>query len=93
MIGCGQQIEKSMGKQEVEAPGFYEAWLFSLLDDCGNNKSGANPKFQEIYRNVSSVLSELVHSYKQDNCSVFFSLSPQYNFNLEHLSILFSCHG
>lgn len=55
--------------------GFHSIQLFSLLNNHRNSQLEINPKFQQIHRNVSSLLSQLVHYYQQAKCSVSFSHS------------------
>lgn len=53
-ISCGQQIRNLICKLEAEAPGV-------LIP--GKSHLEINPKFQQIHRNVSGLLSELAHNY------------------------------
>lgn len=55
--------ESSCVNEKRRLLGFDGAWLFSLLDNHRNSHLESNPEFQQIHRNMSSLLSELVHSY------------------------------
>lgn len=62
-LAVGSRLKNPCVNKKWRLVGFYDPWLFSFLDNDENTHLKMHPKFQQIYRNMSSLLSELVHSY------------------------------
>lgn len=61
-LAVSSRLESACVYKERRLLGSVESG-YSLFWINGNSQLEINPKFQQIYRNVSSLLSELVHSY------------------------------
>lgn len=66
-VGCGR-LGSLCVNDKWRLLGLDGAWLFSLLDNLRNRHLEINPKFQQIYRKMSNLLSEMA------NCCVSLSL-------------------
>ena len=86
----GSRLESSHVHKQGRLLGSSGTWLVSPLDNLRNRHLEINPKFQKIYRNVSSLSSELLTAIHR--LTSILSLSGHYNFHLEHLRI-FSCQS